>query len=369
MACEPPTSLAAPAWVTTEPERTTLRAVAPLHLGEAAKLLRAAVGGLVELEGVAGLLRGLARGPDLQPGRARHALHRQPGALRLAVPLEREAGEDDARRRRRPETPTRAPTWFAAGSQTFTVAQAWETCSSSAAAWPTTASASAAQSARGTMIRVTRVLIGAAAPNLKRSAARPFHACRTVRTGVMDRPPGRSTDMEAGRRARRSPGGPPLAVPAEARRSPSLYERCFTRVYGVRGLAAARPLRRRGRDRPGLRARLPQALELPPGARQRRGLAVRDRPQRRARRAAPAQAPRHARRRARGPHAARPRRRAPSSRSGATSCAPRSPPSTPASATSWRSSSPAGSPTPRSPACSAPPSPTPAPGCTEPSRS
>ena len=33
------------------------RAVAPLHLGETAQLLRAAVGGLVELEGVAGLLR------------------------------------------------------------------------------------------------------------------------------------------------------------------------------------------------------------------------------------------------------------------------------------------------------------------------
>ena len=36
-------------------------------------------------------------------------------------------------------------------------------------------------------------------------------------------------------------------------------------MYGVRGVAAARPLGGRGRDRPGLRARLPEAVELPPG--------------------------------------------------------------------------------------------------------
>ena len=124
---------------------------------------------------------------------------------------------------------------------------------------------------------------------------------------VMDRPSGRSTDMEAGISATIA-GGPPLAVPSEAETFADLYERCFTRVYGyvaslLRDRSAAEDVtaqafERAYRKRSSYRA----------GPRQPRGMAVRNRPQRRPRRAAPAQAPRAARRGARGPHPARPRR-------------------------------------------------------------
>ena len=47
----------------------------------------------------------------------------------------------------------------------------------------------------------------------------------------MDRPSGRSTDMQAVTSATIA-GRAPLAVPSEAESFADLYERCFTRVYG-----------------------------------------------------------------------------------------------------------------------------------------
>ena len=135
----------------------------------------------------------------------------------------------------------------------------------------------------------------------------------------MDRPPGRSTDM----RSRTS------ATIAVARRSPcrprtdtfaQLYERSFPRVYAyvaslLRDRSAAEDVTAQAFERAYRQAR--RSYRSARGSVE--ALAVRDRPQRRARRAAPPQAPRAARRRARGPRLAGPdeeRRARPPARGG-----------------------------------------------------
>ena len=115
----------------------------------------------------------------------------------------------------------------------------------------------------------------------------------------------------------------PVATGTDTETFAALYERTFPRVYAyvaslLRDRSAAEDVTAQAFERAyRKRARLPRA------ARQQGGLAVRDRPQRRARRAAPAQAPRRPRGEPEDTAAGAPTT-TPSWRCGARSCAPRS---------------------------------------------